>query len=178
MSMSWLRKVAHGPRPFFAYIAPKACHEPFTPAAWFVDFYVHLWVWAPVCSKSVVGQFLKPPKLLLFLVVVTMRQLVSSMHIFLKHSIAIGAFNACISQAFDWSSQILRDCASRSHAVRYADYWDPSWPATEPRPVSWNASFEDRADHHGVIATNPMISEKCAEYVSIARAKFTMPRLD
>ena len=109
MSMSWLRKVAHGPRPFFAYIAPKACHEPFTPAAWFVDFYVHLWVWAPVCSKSVVGQFLKPPKLLLFLVVVTMRQLVSSMHIFLKHSIAIGVFNACISQAFDcnWCLQCM-----------------------------------------------------------------------
>ena len=26
-----------GPRPFFAYVAPKACHEPFSPAAWYAD---------------------------------------------------------------------------------------------------------------------------------------------
>lgn len=25
MSMSWIKKVAGGPRPFFVYIAPKAC---------------------------------------------------------------------------------------------------------------------------------------------------------
>ena len=80
--MSWLKKVAGGPKPFFAYIAPKACHEPFTPATW------------------------------------------------------------------------------------YADYWAPSWPAHEPRPVSWNASFESRSKHHGNIATNPLITETCAEYVT------------
>jgi len=80
--MAWLKKVAHGPRPFFAYIAPKACHEPFTPAPW------------------------------------------------------------------------------------YADYWSSSWPKQEPRPVSWNCSMESRANHHGNIATNPLISESCADYVT------------
>ena len=78
-SISWLEKVAKGTKPFFAYIAPKACHEPFTPASW------------------------------------------------------------------------------------YADVWEPEWPAMEPRPVSWNCSFASRVDHHGVIATNKMISPKCAD---------------
>merc|ERR1711970_756998 len=82
MSLSWIRKVAEGPNPFFAYIAPKAAHEPFTPAKW------------------------------------------------------------------------------------YADHWDENWPATEPRPISWNCSAESRKDHHGNIATQPMISEKCADYVT------------
>lgn len=81
-SISWLEKVAKGTKPFFAYIAPKACHEPFTPASW------------------------------------------------------------------------------------YADVWEPEWPAMEPRPVSWNCSFASRVDHHGVIATNKMISPKCADYVT------------
>lgn len=81
-SMSWLKKVAHGPRPFFAYIAPKACHEPFTPAPW------------------------------------------------------------------------------------YSAHWDPSWPSQEPRPVSWNCSAESRSNHHGNIATQPMISESCAGFVT------------
>eukprot|EP00660_Eupelagonema_oceanica_P008095 gene8095-417_t len=36
--MSWLRKVVSGPRPFMAYIAPKACHEPFSPADWYKDY--------------------------------------------------------------------------------------------------------------------------------------------
>lgn len=82
MSMSWIRKVAKIGKPFFAYIAPKACHEPFTPPAW------------------------------------------------------------------------------------YANHWDASWPATEPRPVSWNCTADSRKDHHGNIATQPMISETCAEYVT------------
>lgn len=82
MSMSWLRKVAGGDRPFFAYIAPKACHEPFSPATW------------------------------------------------------------------------------------YENYWDPSWPAHEPRPVSWNCSAESRADHPGVIRTQDMISDTCADYIT------------
>lgn len=42
-SMAWLKKVAHGPRPFFAYIAPKACHEPFTPAPWYADYWSSSW---------------------------------------------------------------------------------------------------------------------------------------
>lgn len=77
ISLSWIKKVTKNPdnRPFFAYIAPKACHEPFTPAVW------------------------------------------------------------------------------------YADYWHPSWPKQEPRPETWNCSAESRADHHGNIATQPMISE-------------------
>ena len=82
VSLTWIRKVAHGPRPFFAYIAPKACHEPFTPATW------------------------------------------------------------------------------------YADHWDSSWPVREPRPVSWNCSAASRANHHGNIATQPMITDSCADYVT------------
>ena len=35
----------------------------------------------------------------------------------------------------------------------YHDHWDPSWPAHEPRPVSWNCSAESRRNHHGNIAT-------------------------
>ena len=35
-SLSWLKKVIPGAKaggkPFMVYIAPKACHEPFTPA--------------------------------------------------------------------------------------------------------------------------------------------------
>jgi hypothetical protein len=36
VSISWIRKVAaeEPRRPFFAYIAPKAAHEPFNPAPW------------------------------------------------------------------------------------------------------------------------------------------------
>ena len=82
VSMAWLRKVAQGARPWFGYFAPKACHEPFTPAPW------------------------------------------------------------------------------------YAAHWDAAWPATEPRPVSWNCSMASRQNHHGVIATNPLISEQCGAYVT------------
>lgn len=39
VSMAWIRHtVATEPhRPFFAYIAPKAAHEPFDPAPWYAD---------------------------------------------------------------------------------------------------------------------------------------------
>ncbi len=85
-SVAWIRHVT-GPsapsQPFFAFIAPKAAHEPFTPAPW------HL------------------------------------------------------------------------------DAWDASWPATEPRPAGvWNATFAGRADHPGVIATNPMMSAPAAAVVT------------
>lgn len=70
------------PRSLCRYIAPKACHEPFTPASW------------------------------------------------------------------------------------YANYWAPTWPKHEPRPISWNASFDSRKNHHGNIATNPLITETCAECAS------------
>jgi len=82
ISLSWIRKAAKGDAPFFAYIAPKAAHEPFTPARW------------------------------------------------------------------------------------YADHWDPTWPAHEPRPESWNCSADSRKDHHGNIAEQQMITEQCAEYVT------------
>ena len=36
----------------------------------------------------------------------------------------------------------------------------------EPRPVSWNCSAESRANHHGNIATQKMITDKCAAYVT------------
>eukprot|EP01062_Namystynia_karyoxenos_P056849 TRINITY_DN47774_c0_g1_i1.p1 TRINITY_DN47774_c0_g1~~TRINITY_DN47774_c0_g1_i1.p1 ORF type:complete len:549 (+),score=210.56 TRINITY_DN47774_c0_g1_i1:81-1727(+) len=83
-SMAWIRKVAPTGAPFFAYIAPKACHEEFAPAQW------------------------------------------------------------------------------------YKDYWHPSWPATEPRPVSWNASAESRQNHHKVIARAPLINPGEAEQITLS----------
>lgn len=73
-SIDWIRKVAKKGKPFFAYIAPKAAHEPFTPATW------------------------------------------------------------------------------------YKNYWDKSWPATSPRPPSFNCSAEIRADHHPTIAAMDMFT--------------------
>jgi hypothetical protein len=76
-SLAWVRRVAtrEPHAPFFAYVAPKAAHEPFIPPPW----YLHTW----------------------------------------------------------------RD----------------DWPAAEPRPIaSWNASREQRADKHGVVASNRAIS--------------------
>jgi arylsulfatase A-like enzyme len=77
LSIAWIQKVVQEDpsRPFFAYVAPKAAHEPFNPAPW------------------------------------------------------------------------------------YAGHWDPSWPAQEPRPINWNCSAEMRANHHGNIATQPMLTE-------------------
>ena len=51
----------------------------------------------------------------------------------------------------------------------YLDHWDPSWPDHEPRPPSYNSSFAARADHHGNIATNPMLS---AEAVAVTTGIF------
>ena len=50
----------------------------------------------------------------------------------------------------------------------YADAWDPSWPATEPRDgvAAWNSTAEQRADHPSDIAAQPLITEKAAEMVS------------
>merc|ERR1712130_207112 len=42
-SIEWIRKVAGKGKPFFAYIAPKAAHEPFTPATWYKDYWHHSW---------------------------------------------------------------------------------------------------------------------------------------
>jgi N-acetylglucosamine-6-sulfatase len=85
MSSAWIRHV-HATRPsapFFAYVAPKAVHEPFNPAPW------------------------------------------------------------------------------------YAEHWDPSWPKREPRPPNvWNATAADRADHHGNIATQPMLTAEAAEVIT------------
>jgi len=82
ISLAWINKVAKGDKPFMAYIGPKACHEPFTPAKW------------------------------------------------------------------------------------YQDAWDSSWPATEPRPVSWNCSAESRQDHHRVIADETYLTSKGAADVT------------
>jgi len=81
-SIAWIKKVAKQGKPFFAYIAPKAAHEPFNPAVW------------------------------------------------------------------------------------YRDSWDPSWPAHEPRPENWNCSAESRKDHHGNIATEPMITAEAAKIIT------------
>jgi hypothetical protein len=95
MSLAWLKKVAAGPRPFFAYIAPKACvSQPVQPCDAHVAIMAELLhVTHPIPSQSQHEPFTPAP----------------------------------------W----------------YADFWDPSWPATEPRPISWNASFESRKNHHG-----------------------------
>jgi len=84
VSSAWIRKVvAEDPsRPFFAYIAPKAAHEPFNPAPW------------------------------------------------------------------------------------YEGHWDAAWPKQEPRPANWNCSSESRSNHHGVIATAPMLTEEAAAVVT------------
>ncbi|CAE8613901.1 unnamed protein product [Polarella glacialis] len=81
-SLAWIKEVAGKGQPFFAYIAPKAAHEPFNPAPW------------------------------------------------------------------------------------YRDHWDPSWPSQEPRPQNWNCSAESRQNHHGNIASQPMITEEAAEIVT------------
>jgi len=48
----------------------------------------------------------------------------------------------------------------------YADYWDPSWPAREPITENWNCSFESRKNHHGVIATEQMITEQASKVIT------------
>jgi N-acetylglucosamine-6-sulfatase len=82
MSMEFIRKSVAEQKPFMAYIAPKAAHEPFNPAPW------------------------------------------------------------------------------------YAGHWDDSWPTQEPRPPNWNASFESRKDHHGNIATEPLITDAEAAVIT------------
>lgn len=82
VSIAWIKKVAKGNKPFFAYIAPKAAHEPFNPAPWYVD------------------------------------------------------------------------------------HWDPSWPAHEPRPASWNCSATSRKNHPTAIREEPMISPAAATVIT------------
>ena len=48
-SINWIKKVAtemksgKDTRPFMAYIAPKACHDPFEPAPWYTDVWLPHW---------------------------------------------------------------------------------------------------------------------------------------
>ena len=42
-SIEWIREKAQAGGPWLAYIAPKACHEPFNPAPWYVDFWDPAW---------------------------------------------------------------------------------------------------------------------------------------
>lgn len=42
-SIAWIRKVAQSDKPFMAYIAPKAAHEPFNPAPWYADAWDPSW---------------------------------------------------------------------------------------------------------------------------------------
>ena len=42
-SVAWIKKVAKGDKPFLAYIAPKACHDPFTPANWYKTHWSAEW---------------------------------------------------------------------------------------------------------------------------------------
>ena len=84
VSIAWIREVVKEDKhPFFAYIAPKACHEPFIPAPWYVD------------------------------------------------------------------------------------HWNDTWPLHEPRNnPAYNSSFEMRSDHHGNIATNPLITPEGQEVIT------------
>ena len=85
ISIAWIQHVVKQDpnRPFFAYVAPKAAHEPFNPAPW------------------------------------------------------------------------------------YRTHWDDSWPVSEPRNnPAWNCSAEARKDHHGNIATQPMLSAQVAVVIS------------
>ena len=81
-SITWIKSVARQGKPWFAYVAPKAAHEPFNPAPW------------------------------------------------------------------------------------YEEHWDASWPAHEPRTPNWNCSAESRKDHHGNIATQPMLSAASAAVIT------------
>ena len=44
-SVRWIRSVAAASpgKPFVAYVAPKACHDPFLPAPWYRDFWSPSW---------------------------------------------------------------------------------------------------------------------------------------
>jgi N-acetylglucosamine-6-sulfatase len=42
-SIEWINKVAGKGQPFFAYIAPKAAHDPFQPAPWYADYWASGW---------------------------------------------------------------------------------------------------------------------------------------
>lgn len=48
----------------------------------------------------------------------------------------------------------------------HADHWDPSWPEHEPRPEPWNCSAAARADHHGNIATEQMITAEASAVIT------------
>jgi N-acetylglucosamine-6-sulfatase len=48
----------------------------------------------------------------------------------------------------------------------YSEFWDPSWPQHEPRPENWNCSFESRGEHHGYIATEPMITPEASRVIT------------
>ena len=48
----------------------------------------------------------------------------------------------------------------------YLDAWDPAWPAAEPRTPNWNCSAASRADHHGSIATQPMLDAEAATVIT------------
>jgi arylsulfatase A-like enzyme len=43
VSIAWIKKVAKEEKPFMAYIAPKAAHEPFNPAPWYRDAWDASW---------------------------------------------------------------------------------------------------------------------------------------
>mmetsp|Transcript_26042 Transcript_26042/g.67086 ORF Transcript_26042/g.67086 Transcript_26042/m.67086 type:complete len:502 (-) Transcript_26042:330-1835(-) len=43
VSIAWIKKVAKEQKPFFAFIAPKAAHEPFNPAPWHLDAWDPSW---------------------------------------------------------------------------------------------------------------------------------------
>eukprot|EP01060_Flectonema_neradi_P017444 TRINITY_DN2432_c0_g1_i4.p1 TRINITY_DN2432_c0_g1~~TRINITY_DN2432_c0_g1_i4.p1 ORF type:complete len:537 (+),score=118.77 TRINITY_DN2432_c0_g1_i4:83-1612(+) len=44
----------------------------------------------------------------------------------------------------------------------YNNTWEDDWPATAPRPVSWNTTKQQRANHHPTIANMDLLSDETA----------------
>ena len=48
----------------------------------------------------------------------------------------------------------------------YADHWDDAWPMHEPRTPNWNCSHASRRQHHGCIATAPLLTTAAASVIT------------
>ena len=52
----------------------------------------------------------------------------------------------------------------------YADHWHPSWPATAPRPPSWNVTAAQLANHHPNVASQAVLTQQVADCIDKAFA--------
>ena len=53
-------------------------------------------------------------------------------------------------------------------ALWYNEYWSPDWPATSPRPPSWNLTSEQLAHHHPTVAANVPLTHTVANCIDTA----------